>query len=116
MHPIHPLNEMTVSPYVGMPVCAVTHDGRKIVGTVARVGGGQLAITPYNQAAIAGSRSKKRRKSGKARVSAFLAAVVLAFAAIAALFALPGFGYGYGYGYDGDVPPHQPLVITRPFI
>ncbi|PZD93052.1 hypothetical protein DNH61_25045 [Paenibacillus sambharensis] len=116
MHPIHPLNEMTVSPYVGMPVCAVMHDGRKIVGIVASVGGGQVTINPYNQAVIAGSRSKKKRRAGKARVSAFLAAVVLALAAVAALFVLPGFGYGYGYGYDGGVPPHQPLVLSRPYI
>jgi hypothetical protein len=88
MQLISAINEQSIAPYIGKPVCVVLCDGSHYQGCLGGIRNGQLYLTGGAACAETLSTSAVKAKSqlskmaAKAKISAF------------------GYGYGYGgYGY-----------------
>jgi len=74
MEPIFPLHEENISRFCGLPVCIVTHDGRRHVGVLTHCRNGRVMLNGHatGQAYIdqhtpdaAGKKTTKNKKKGK---------------------------------------------------
>lgn len=67
MNQIHPIDEATCTHFIGMPVCAVLHDGTRHYGVISRTSGGKLILNESPEASV--DSAKTRKVKGKAAVS-----------------------------------------------
>ncbi|KRE32869.1 hypothetical protein [Paenibacillus sp. Soil724D2] len=110
MERIFPICEATVMPYVGMPICAVLHDGTHYYGTIEGIDGDRLIINGYiggpGEVGIYGlnkdqsAKKKSVKKAKQVKTSAFLPGFgferfFFPFAALAFLFAIPFLGFPF---------------------
>ncbi|PYI50872.1 hypothetical protein [Paenibacillus flagellatus] len=109
MNRIDPVTEESCSRFIGMPVCAVLHDGTRHYGVISRVSGGKLILndtpeTSQTSGSVKRSKGKAstsaRPKSGKAKKGAP--------AGQAAISAFPA-EVGYGYPYPSPYPYPYPF-------
>jgi len=73
MNRIYPVDEATCTHFVGMPVCAVLHDGSRHYGVISRISGGKLILNESPEASTEGAKIRSAKSkggsSGKARAS-----------------------------------------------
>ena len=71
MNRIHPIDEATCTHFIGMPVCAILHDGTRHYGVISRTAGGKLILNEPPEAATDSAKSKiaksKTATSGKTK-------------------------------------------------
>lgn len=67
MNRIEPINQDTCGRFIGMPVCAILHDGSRHYGIISKVEGGKLILNDDPQSSVSSGISKQ--KKGKAVTS-----------------------------------------------
>lgn len=100
MVPIHPVEEKVISRYIGMPVCAILHDGTRHYGILSRIEKGKLILNASPEETE--SASLKRRSRGKARTTSGRKGAK-AKAQISAFPAVEGFPGPYPNPFGGRI-------------
>lgn len=96
---IYPINEKTIAPCIGQPICAVLYDGTPLYGICGGISGGQLMFSNAYGAGVLSTKAEKAKEQlvklkDKANTSAWglgLGLFGLGLGLIALLFLLPFF-------------------------
>lgn len=88
MHRIHPISEDTIKLHLGLPVCAILHDGTEHYGVISKIEGGKLILNDFPQEAGPTLKRKKAKEAKRSNASQSAQIKGLGF----------GLGYPYGYG------------------
>lgn len=64
----NPINEQMCSRLLGIPVCAVLHDGTRHYGIVGKVGGGKLILNDNQEHPESSGAAKKTKSKAKTSV------------------------------------------------